>query len=92
MSRASRRRKRVGFRARSLSRPHVECLEFRLAAGTVLDVFGSSAAAISFLDSQGRIAPSAGVTATSQRLAPSRQFLLLDALSTPIAHRRTDVE
>ena len=58
MSSASRRRTRTGVRGRSVTRPHVEGLEARLAAGTVIDLFGSSLAGLGVFGQPGEIRPS----------------------------------
>ena len=53
MSSASRRHARTRVRNRTATRPHVEGLEARFAAGTVIDLFGSTWAGLGVLGQQG---------------------------------------
>ena len=64
MSSASRRHTRTRVRSRS-SRPHVEGLEARLAAGTVIDLFGSTGAGLGIFGQPGEPRPSNVETSTS---------------------------
>ena len=67
MSSASRRCRRTGPRNRSMTCLHVEALEARLAAGTVVDLFGSNWAGLGVFGTPGGILPSKVVTADSPR-------------------------
>ena len=95
MSSASRRRTRTRVRSRSVTRPHVEGLEARFAAGTVIDLFGSSGAGLGVLGQPGEIRPSKVVTADSaagQRHAVTLQSRspVTSLLSAPTAPKRPD--
>ena len=57
MSRASRRHSRTRVRSRT-SRPHIEGLEARLAAGTVIDLFASTGAGLGIFGQPGEPRPS----------------------------------
>jgi hypothetical protein len=92
MNRISHRRTRTGARRRSVTRLHVEGLEARLAAGTVVDLFGSNWAGLGVFGPPGGVLPSAvetADTAAGQRHAPVTQRSnspvgsLLFTLTTP---------
>ena len=95
MSSASRRHTRTGVRSRSVTRPHVEGLEARFAAGTVIDLFGSSWAGLGVFGQPGEIRPSKVVTddsAAGQRHAVTLQSRspVTSLSSAPTAPKRPD--
>ena len=95
MSSASRRRMRTGARHRSVTRLHVEGLEVRLAAGTVIDLFGSSGAGLGALAQPSEIRPSKVETidfSASQRQATAAQSRspIISSFSAPISLKTSD--
>ena len=95
MSRASRRHTRARVRSRSVTRPHVEGLEAHFAAGTVIDLFGSSLAGLGVFGQPGEIRPSK--LGTDNSATGQRQTVTLQSgspvpslLFAPTAPKRLD--
>jgi hypothetical protein len=95
MSNTSRRHTGPRVRRRRATRPHVEGLEARFAAGTVIDLFGSALAGLGDFGQPGVTRPSKAVTAGSdagQRPAATQPSLspIISPLPTSTAPKRPD--